>query len=136
MDGSFWRFKARMVTVIVPLLCPRPLPNDLCPSRRIPPSQRAILLHKRDGNLHEGHTGLDRRNLTFSVTYRLTALKDENRVHAKRCRRPRIRRPSAWHTGRLLEISTCGCSSRRPCLANRSSIRNTLTSSLCRTAAW
>jgi hypothetical protein len=27
MDGSFWRFKARMVTVIVPLLCPRPLPR-------------------------------------------------------------------------------------------------------------
>jgi hypothetical protein len=26
MDGSFWRFEARMVTVIVPLLCPRPLP--------------------------------------------------------------------------------------------------------------
>jgi hypothetical protein len=23
MDGSFWRFEARMVTVIVPLLCPR-----------------------------------------------------------------------------------------------------------------
>jgi hypothetical protein len=26
MDGSFWRFEARMATVIVPLLCPRPLP--------------------------------------------------------------------------------------------------------------
>ena len=26
MDGSFWRFEARMVTAIVPLLCPRPLP--------------------------------------------------------------------------------------------------------------
>ena len=31
MDGSFWRFEARMVTVIVPLLCPRPLPYGPLP---------------------------------------------------------------------------------------------------------
>src|SRR5579863_9631968 len=33
MDGSFWRSKARMAIVIVPLSCPRPLPIDLCPDR-------------------------------------------------------------------------------------------------------
>ena len=31
-DGSFWRSEARMVTVIVPLLCPRPLPYRPLPS--------------------------------------------------------------------------------------------------------
>ena len=30
-DGSFWRSKARMVIVIVPLLCPRPLPQRPLP---------------------------------------------------------------------------------------------------------
>jgi hypothetical protein len=40
MDGSFWRFEARMVTVIVPLLCPRPLPYGPLPKQDLP--QRVI----------------------------------------------------------------------------------------------
>jgi hypothetical protein len=32
-DGSFWRSKARMVTLIVPLLCPRPLPYKPLPDK-------------------------------------------------------------------------------------------------------
>jgi len=35
MDGSFWRFEARMVTVIVSLMCPRPLPCKPLPERRV-----------------------------------------------------------------------------------------------------
>jgi hypothetical protein len=33
MYGSFWRFEARMLTVIVPLLCPRPLPYGPLPKQ-------------------------------------------------------------------------------------------------------
>jgi len=35
MDGSFWRFEARMITVIVSLLCPRPLPFRPLPDPNI-----------------------------------------------------------------------------------------------------
>ena len=71
MDGSFWRFKARMVTIIVPLLCPRPLPSRPLP-KPLPECNQGHRLRPRPTTTRD-ETFLPKRNLPYLET-RVTSI--------------------------------------------------------------